>query len=182
MAMRSMKIALLAASALAASGAAVSQAALAPSAPTEIAAPLAPPVSHAMAEAVVQPSLVKSVGLAALATAALAALYRLLGGEKAGRVLARAGEVGAKAAIAVARVPVSAAKVAARAVGAPLRGVLLFVGLAVFALTGVWLFDIEWAGGLAAGAAGVALVWFGSARAGSALARISRRKSGHSER
>lgn len=164
----SVKRTLLAASAIAAAGMAASAHA-APAyepAPIEIAAP----VAHAADEAKAEPAVIKKIGIAAGLTAGLAALVHLIGLKRVAGWLNKGAPVAAKAAQAMVAVPVAAAKAIGRAAVSPLRVVMLAVGLGVFSLTGLSLFDVEWAGGLAAGAAMVALAWFISGRARRAFA------------
>ncbi|MFQ5562190.1 MAG: hypothetical protein ACE5FO_01340 [Parvularculaceae bacterium] len=98
------------------------------------------------------------------AAAALAALVRIVGANRALNLLAGAGPAVAKAAGAAARAPLKAAKAVGDAAAAPFRFALMMGGLALFAFTGVSLFDLQWAGGLAAGMALVALAWWGAAK------------------
>jgi len=100
----------------------------------------------------------KRWALIAVAAGALAGLVKLIG---AGRVLRAVG----KTANRVAKTSIAAAAGTARAVGravaSPLRTLGLFIGLALFALTGVGFYDIEWVGGLAAGLALAGMAAFG---------------------
>ncbi len=82
----------------------------------------------------------------AAAAAVLAGLIKLIGAKK---IVRAARQTATKA----AEVTSGAVKAAARAVASPLRFGALIAGLALFALTGVGLYDIEWIGGLIAGAA-----------------------------
>ncbi len=88
----------------------------------------------------------RRLALFAAAAGVLAGLIKLIGAKK----IARAAREGVTKA---AEVTGSAMKAAARAVASPLRFGALIAGLALFALTGVGLYDIEWIGGLIAGAA-----------------------------
>lgn len=158
---QSLKFALLAASALVgAAGSAAHAAESAPAAPIHMEA--APTVGHAADEIGAREAapLLKHAGLAAAITGALAALYQLIGGSRVRAFFGKAGPVAAKAARTVAAAPVKAARVVGRAAAAPFRFLLALLGLGLFALTGVGLYDVEWLGGLIAGAAVVALFWF----------------------
>jgi hypothetical protein len=87
---------------------------------------------------------VRGWALAGAAAAALAAIARLIGFKK----IAAAAKAAGPATVAAGA---AAVKAVGRAVASPVRFVLLMAGLGVFALTGVGLYDIEWAGGLVAG-------------------------------
>jgi hypothetical protein len=140
-------------------------------APTEISVP----VAHAGDEGAGGAAIVAKLGLAAAATAALAALVRAVG---AGRILGwlrAAAPAAKKAADAALQVPVAAVRAVGRAAASPLRFVLLMGGLGLFAFAGLHLFNVEWAGGLVAGGAIVALVWAASIRGARALAALRRR-------
>lgn len=166
---RSLKISLMAASVLAASGAAVAHAAPIPAAPTEIVQ-----VEHAGdddARGRTPAIPVKKVGLAAMAASAVVAFLNLFGTSRIFGFFAKAGPVAAKTARAVVKAPVAAAKAVGRAASTPLRLVMIYAGLGVFALTGVWIYDVEWLGGLAAGMALVGLAWFSTGRMRRAFAR-----------
>lgn len=96
----------------------------------------------------------KRAALLALAAGALAGLIRLIGAKK----IIRAAK---ETAVAAAEVTGSAVKAVSRAVASPLRFALLMAGLALFALTGVGLYDIEWIGGLVVGAAMAGVAAYG---------------------
>lgn len=163
---------LLAASALAIAAAASAHAApaLQTAAPTEVVTPAAHPADETRAA----PAALQKAGLAAAATAALAALVHFIGAGRIRGWLRSAAPVAAKAARAAARAPVEAAKAVGRAAASPLRFALVMAGLGVFALTGFSLFDVEWAGGLLAGGALVALAWFAAGRVRRRLVAIRR--------
>ena len=97
-----------------------------------------------------KPISAKKWALLAIAAGALAGLVKLIG-------LRRVAEAVAEGAAQTARVALSAASGAARVAGrtfaSPLRFLAVLLGLALFALTGIGLFDIEWIGGLVSGAA-----------------------------
>jgi hypothetical protein len=166
---KSLKIALMAASALAASSAVIFHASPAAPAPTEAA-----PIEHAADDQARAPApaiTAKKVGLAALTASAAAAFVHFVGANRILAFFANAGPAAAKAARAAAAAPVAAARAIGRAAASPLRFALLFGGLGLFALTGVWIYDVEWLGGLAAGAGLVGLVWFAAARTRRAVVR-----------
>ena len=165
---RTLKGAFLAASALAVMGGASAHAAVATPAPVEIVAPLDHAGDEAKAPAAVQ--VAQKAGLAALATAALAGLFHLIGARRLKAFAAAAGPVAAKTAAAVVKVPVAAARAVGRAAASPFRFILLMGGLGIFALTGISLFDLEWTAGLALGAVMTALAVFGINGAKRALA------------
>lgn len=166
---------LLAASAVALVAATSAQAAPSPSAahPTEIAAPL----SHAADQDRAAPGIAERAGLAAAATAALATFIRLVGAARLLGWLRAGAPVAKKAARAAVRAPAAAARAVGRAAAAPMKLILAFAGVGLFALSGLSLFHIEWAGGLLAGAALVVLAWLASARARRAMGLISGRNS-----
>lgn len=165
---RTLKGAFLAASALAVMGGVSAHAAVAAPAPVEIVAPL----HHAGDEvkAPVEAQIIKKVGIAAFATAALAGLFHLIGARRLKAFAAAAGPAAAKTAAAVAKAPIAAARAVGRAAASPFRFILLMGGLGVFALTGISVFDLEWTAGLALGAVMTALVVFGINGAKRALA------------
>lgn len=171
------KSALLAASVLAAAGAGAAHAADHEA--------YAPPASHVMvvdtiheSEAAAVPAIAKKVGLAAMATAALAAFYRLIGGERLKRWMGPAGPVVAGAARTVAAGAAKAAQAVGDTVKKPVRSLLLFAGLGIFALTGVNFLDIEWTAGLILGAATVAIAWAGERRMRARAAKARARTGG----
>jgi hypothetical protein len=82
----------------------------------------------------------------AAAATVLAGLIKLIGAKK---IVRAARQTATKA----AEVTGDVVKAAVRVVASPLRFGALIAGLALFALTGVGLYDIEWIGGLIAGAA-----------------------------
>lgn len=124
-----------------------------------------PAVTHA-ADTVVQTApasnAVQRAGLIAAALGALAWLVKLIGPKKVLHAVEKTAE-------ATVKVTAAAAKTAARAMRSPLRYIGWVAGLSVFALTGLWLFDIEWIGGLVAGAALMSLLGLATLRARSAL-------------
>jgi hypothetical protein len=159
------KLALLATAALTAgySGAAHA-AAPAPAPSAAIGAPL---VADAVSDEVVvqKPGApLPAVGIAAALTAALAALVKLIGWAR----LSRASAAVARTAVATARsaadASIAAAKAVGRAAASPIRFALLVIGFVLFAMIGIDVLDIEWAAGLATGAALVGLLWFGRLR------------------
>lgn len=170
---RVLRRSLLAASAIAfaatmpASGATLTPAA----ASTEITAS----VAHAGDKSAGGAGIAVKLGLAAAATAALAALVRAIG---AGRILGwlrAVAPAAKKAAGAALQVPVAAARAIGRTAASPLRFVMLMGGLGLFAFAGLHLFNVEWAGGLVAGGAVVALLWAASTRGSRILTALRRR-------
>lgn len=152
---RKTKLAMLAATALiAASGALapVQAGQFDPAAfPQTVEAPVIPDVAHAADHADQKTSpLAKRLGVIAVAGAALAGLIRILGAKRVMRVVKTSANTAAKAAASAAT---ATASVAGRALRSPLRYIAWVAGLTLFALTGVGLYDIEWIGGLIAGAA-----------------------------
>ncbi len=100
----------------------------------------------------------------AAAAGVLAGLIKLIGAKKIARV---ARQTASKA----AEVTGGAVKAVARTVASPLRFGALIAGLALFALTGVGLYDIEWIGGLIAGAAIAGVSAYGLMKARMSLKR-----------
>jgi hypothetical protein len=98
----------------------------------------------------------------AAAATVLAGLIKLIGAKK---IVRAARQTATKA----AEVTGDVVKAAARAVASPLRFGALIAGLALFALTGVGLYDIEWIGGLIAGAAIAGVSAYGLMKARMAL-------------
>lgn len=158
---RKTKIAMLAATSLMTAAAALAPASasdLDPAAfPTTIEAPM---IAHAADHRVHTDQGAKPAQRAALIAVALGALgwlVKLLGPKKVLRAVEQTAQATVKASAA-------AAKSAARAVRSPLRFLAWVAGLTLFAMTGVSLFDIEWIGGLIAGASLAGLAAFGSAK------------------
>ncbi len=91
----------------------------------------------------------KKWALLAAAAGALAGLVQLIGARKVADAVT-------EGAVKTARVAASTASGAARAVGrtvsSPLRFLAALFGLALFALAGIGLYDVEWLGGLVSGA------------------------------
>ena len=86
--------------------------------------------------------------LLAAAAGVLAGLVKLVGARKIARVaVATAG----RAAKISAEAAAGAARVTGRVFASPVRFIGVMAGLALFSLTGLWLFDLEWLGGLLAG-------------------------------
>jgi len=157
-----LKTALLAAASLAAASAATVNAA-------EMSA--APPVSieHAAsvgdeAQVAAPTALARKLGIAAFAGAAFAGLARLIGFGRIKSAAAAAGRVASDAAAAGFSATAAAARSVGRALASPLRFTAVMAGLGFFALAGIGLYDIEWAGGLATGAAIVAIGFWGAGR------------------
>ncbi len=179
---RKTKIAMLAATSLMTAAAALAPAKASDLDPAAFPATVeAPVVAHA-ADSVVQADHdgskpAQRAALIAVALGALGWLVKLLGPKKVLRAVEKTAEATVKASAA-------AAKTAARAVRSPLRFLAWTAGLILFALTGVGLYDIEWIGGLIAGAGLAGLAAFGSLRLRSMLSwRPARARSAqHGER
>lgn len=92
----------------------------------------------------------KKWALVVAAAGALAALVKMIGAKRVAETVT-AGAV--SAARATARTASGAARIVGRTVLSPLKFLAVLFGLALFALTGIGLFDIEWIGGLLSGAA-----------------------------
>ncbi|WP_425408031.1 hypothetical protein [Hyphococcus sp.] len=92
----------------------------------------------------------KKWALLATAAGALAALVKLIGANRVAKTVTAGA---ASAARVTARTASGAARVMGRTLSSPLRFLMVLFGLALFALTGVGLYDIEWIGGLLSGAA-----------------------------
>ncbi|WP_395074208.1 hypothetical protein [Hyphococcus sp.] len=149
------KAALMAAASLLAASAALSPATASTMDPAahpaivsvEATAPIAHAGDHASENKPLSP---KKWALLAVAAGALGWLIKLIGAR-------RVADAVAEGAVKTARVAASAAsgalKVVGRTFASPLRFLGVMFGLALFALTGVGLFDAEWIGGLISGAA-----------------------------
>ncbi len=98
------------------------------------------------------------------AAGVLAGLIKLIGAKK---IVRAARQTATKA----AEVTGDVVKAAVRVVASPLRFGALIAGLALFALTGVGLYDIEWIGGLIAGAAIAGVSAYGLMKARMSLKR-----------
>lgn len=151
---RKAKIAMLAATALASAAAALAPAEAgdydAAAYPAVVEAPV---VAHAADHADQQkqtPATAKRIALLAVAAGALAGLVRILGVK---RVLRAAGETAGATVRVAGRAASAAGRAVFRAARSPLRFLAWMTGLMLFALTGVGLYDVEWLGGMAAGAA-----------------------------
>jgi hypothetical protein len=119
------------------------------------------PLAHAGDQAgEAQPLSAKKWALLAVAAGSLAWLVKLIGAR---RVAAAVAEGAVRTARVAARAASGAVKVVGRTFASPLRFLAVMFGLALFALTGIGLFDIEWIGGLISGAvltgAGLYGVW-----------------------
>ncbi|MHA7872588.1 MAG: hypothetical protein ACX939_09590 [Hyphococcus sp.] len=107
-------------------------------------------VAHDVAQDEGKPTLTaKRLGLVAAAGAVLAALYHGIGPKKVARAVRATATRAVEATTATAA---AAASGASRALRSPIRFLAWMAGLFLFSLTGVALFDIEWIGGLIAGA------------------------------
>ncbi len=163
---RKTKIAMLAATSLMTAAAALAPATagdLDPAAfPTTVEAPAITRAADVVAQTDHGTKPAQRAALIAVALGALGWLVKLLGPKKVLRAVEKTAE-------ATVKVSAAAAKTAARAVRSPLRFLAWTAGLILFALTGVGLYDIEWIGGLIAGAALAGMAAFGSMRLRSVL-------------
>ena len=127
--------------------------------PVVVEAPLTPDIAHAAehADQNSQPA-AKRWALMVIAAGALAGLVRLIGVKKLFRAVSTGAAVAAKA---TAKAGANAVRAVGRVAGSPLRFAVLMVGLALFALTGVSLLDIEWVGGLITGGVMAAIAAYG---------------------
>ena len=123
--------------------------------------------------AVQAPAFVKKVGIAALATAALAGLYRILGAKRVAKIGRAAGSAISGAAGAVAGATARAAAAVGGGMGRRMRVAIGFVGVALIALTGIDIFNVEWIFGLLAGAVAIAVAGFGGRQAREAKANVA---------
>jgi hypothetical protein len=142
--MKPLKSAMLAAASFAALGAATPASANAPIEPIAVEHAMA--ADHADPEARAAAKAVNGWLLGGAVAAALAGLVRLFGWSRISAALRKAGAVAASA-------PAAAVRVVGEAVKSPLRSLAIIGGLSLFALTGVGFYDVEWAAGLATGAA-----------------------------
>ena len=108
------------------------------------------------------------------AAAALAGLVRLIG---AGKIARAAGKTVKQAAKVSIKAAAGAGRVLSRSFGSPLRFAAVIAGLGLFSLTGLWLFDIEWIGGFAAGAALAGVMIYGGLRTRAVWRRVNPLKS-----
>ena len=177
------KAAMLAAASVLAASAALSPAgaadfdAAAQPATIAVEAPLAHAADHADEAAAAQKIGPKKWALIAAAAAALAGLVKLVGARKVADMVA---ESAVKTARAAASGASAAVKTVGRAVASPFRFLALLFGLALFALTGAGLYDVEWIGGLLSGAALAGAAFFGLWKTRRALvpARVKQRPQG----
>ena len=88
--------------------------------------------------------------LLAVAAGSLAWLVKLIGARKVAEAVTEGAVRTARAAASTAS---GAARVVGRTVSSPLRFLAVLFVLALFALAGVGLYDVEWLGGLLSGAA-----------------------------
>lgn len=149
------KAALLAAASMAAATAALSPAGASdldpavyqPVSVTEAAAPLAHAADEASENKAMTP---RKWALLAAAAGALAGLVKLIGARRVADAISEGAVKTVRAAGAAAN---TTARVVGRTVSSPLRFLAVLFGLALFALTGAGLYDVEWILGLASGAA-----------------------------
>ena len=91
----------------------------------------------------------KKLGLWAAAVASLGGILALVGPRKMFNAVSKGAGQAAGAAM---KAGASAVKTVGRAASSPLRFAALIAGLSLFAMTGIGLYDIEWIGGMIAGA------------------------------
>ncbi len=113
-------------------------------------APVAHAADHVDQAAQDQKTSPKKWALLAAAAASLAGLVRLIGARRVGEIVTESAVRTARAAATGASVAV---KAVGRAVASPFRFLAVLFGLALFALTGAGLYDVEWIAGLLSGAA-----------------------------
>ncbi len=101
----------------------------------------------------------KRWALVAVAAGALAGIVRLIGAKKVLRAVSNGAAVTGRAA---AKAGANAAKAVGKAAGSPLLFVGIASGLALFALLGAGLYDIEWIAGLAVGATMAVIALYGA--------------------
>lgn len=151
---RRVKIAMMAAASLFAAAAASSPAHAgefdAAAFPATVEAFVAPDIGHAAGAGEEQGKPIATWALIAAAAAALAGIVKLLGVKRVAAAVVQTTTMVAKNATKAAA---RAAKAVGSAMSSPLRMIMAFAGLALFALTGVGLYDIEWIGGMAVGLA-----------------------------
>ncbi len=111
--------------------------------------------------------------LLAIAAGALAGLVKLIGAR---RIADAVTETAVKSARVAASAATGAVRVVGRTLSSPLRFLALMFGLALFALTGIGLFDAEWIAGLVSGAALTGAGLFGLWKTRRALAPAKARK------
>lgn len=104
----------------------------------------------------------RRLAMIAAGLGALGFLVRIFGPKKVLRAVEKTAEASVKASV-------GAAKSVARAARSPLRYLVWIAALILFVMTGVGLYDIEWIGGMMAGAASLATLVFGWGRIGKAL-------------
>lgn len=113
-------------------------------------APLVHAADHADEAAQAQKIGARKWALIAAAAASLAGLVKLIGARRVAEIVSETAVKTARAAATGASVAV---KTVGRAVASPFRFLAVLFGLALFALTGAGLYDVEWIGGLISGAA-----------------------------
>ena len=141
--------------------------------PTTLAveAPIAHAADHADEAAQTQKMGARKWALVAAAAAALAGLVKLIGARRVAEIVTESAVKTARAAATGASIAV---KTVGRAVASPFRFLAVLFGLALFALTGAGLYDVEWIGGLISGAAlaGTALYGLWKTRRSLAPAKV----------
>lgn len=174
-----LKSALLATAALGVATASSSPAMAADVSRSEISQAEAPwnsaPAAHAADDA--QPAAARQGGWLAAGAAVLAALAGLVGWTRIRRAASHVAPIARQAVSAAAAAPVAALRAAANAAAKPFQFVAGLFALAAFSLFGVGFYDVEWAGGLAAGALSVAAIWMTVSRARRFVRVAARRKT-----
>lgn len=175
---RKVKVAMLAATSLLSAAAALSPVhanELDPAAfPATIEAPVVSHGAESVSQAAHDGKSAQRAALIAVALGAIGWLVKLLGPRRVLKAVEKTADATVKASA-------SAAKAMARAARSPLRALAWIAGLVLFALTGVGLYDIEWIGGLVAGATLAGVAAFGVAKTRTMLSlepiRVKLRKS-----
>lgn len=124
---------------------------------------------HGGDEAAAPSSPARKWAIAGFAAAALAGVARLIGWRRIRAAAQAAGPAVANAAKAVASGTSELVRAVGSAIISPIRLAVLAAGLALVALTGIGLYDIEWAAGLVFGALVTLSVMIGAGKARKAL-------------
>ncbi len=136
-------------------------------------APLAHAADHADKAENAKPG-AKKWALLAAAASSLAGIIKLVGPRRVVKIVSEGATKTARAAATGASVAV---KAVGRAVASPFRFIALLGGLALFALTGAGLYDVEWIIGLLTGAALAGMGLFGLWKTKRALAPVKVRQN-----
>lgn len=162
---RKVKIAMLAATSLLSAAAALAPAQageLDPAAfPAVVEAPVVAPAADHVIQADHDSKTGQRAAMIAVALGALGWLVKLLGPKRVLRAVEKTADATVKATVQASG---AAAKTVGRILRSPLRALAWMAGIVLFALTGVGLYDVEWLGGMAAGAAIAAAAAWGVAR------------------